>query len=235
MAFVLINKNTVGASHIPNEIRMGTHLQSNDVSTRSLYIAISYEVIQATGWNVERNLGGSRPGKMGGNSKTDRVFVRLGVNEGTGDDAGFLMLTENKERGYICGHDIRGNIAQTFTTNVSVSKLKHYVLNDITAEIYPEPVTFVVDEKTQSVLVQCPDWLRYNPLSVPQPVVQKPVAKEVVAPVAKPTFRKAEKPRAIASFDELAEKVSANPEVMDMLNRQERRTINKKMQQHLRR
>ena len=118
---------------------------------------------------------------------------------------------------------------------VSVTRFRHYVLNDTTQDIEPEAVEFTVDEEEHTILVQCPDWLRYNPLSVPAVAKPKPVPKEVVAPVAKPTFRKAEKPRAIASFDELAEKVSANPEVMDLLNRQERRTINKKMQQHLRR
>jgi len=193
------------------------------VPARSIYFAITRDVLAQVGWTltVDDDEGG------------DREWIQVAVNEGSEEDAGFLLLTEDKSKGYVFGTN-KGATGFSLAGSVSCSRFKHYVLNDTSIDIEPAAVEFTVDEKEHSILIQCPDWLRYNPLSVPAVAKPKPVAKEVVAPVAKPTFRKAEKPRAIASFDELAEKVSANPEVMDMLNRQERRTINKKMQQHLR-
>jgi hypothetical protein len=68
------------------------------------------------------------------------------------------------------------------TGGVSVTRFKHYVLNDTARDIEPAPVEFTVDEKEHTILIQCPDWLRYNPLSVP--VQPKPVVKEVVTPLA---------------------------------------------------
>ena len=224
MAFTQINKSSLGSHSNKNEIRMGSRRQSQSVPARSIYFAITRDVLAQVGWTltVDDDDGG------------DREWVQVAVNEGSEEDAGFLLLTEDKAKGYVFGTN-KGATGFSLAGSVSCTRFKHYVLNDTSIDIEPAAVEFTVDEKEHSILIQCPDWLRYNPLSVPAVAKPKPVPKEVVAPVAKPTFRKAEKPRAIASFDELAEKVSANPEVMDLLNRQERRTINKKMQQHLRR
>jgi len=227
MAFTQINKSSLGSHSNKNEIRMGSRRQSQSVPQRSIYFAITRDVVAQVGWELTVD-----------DDDGNREWIRVAVNEGSDEDAGFLLLTEDMNKGYVFGTN-KGATGFSLAGSVSCTRFKHYVLNDTTMDIEPAPVEFTVDEKEHSILIQCPDWLRYNPLSVPAVAKPKPVVKEVVAPVAKPTFPKGKaailEARRAASFDELAEKVSANPEVMELLNRQERRTINKKMQQHLRR
>ena len=222
MAFTQINKSSVGARSSVSEIRMGSRRQSNSNPARSIYFAVTRDVAARAGWEVISDTEGARE------------WIQVAVNEGSEEDAGFLLLTEDRAKGYIFGTN-KGQTGYALAGSVTVVRFKHYVLNDVEIDIEPAAVEFTVDEKEHSILIQCPDWLLYNPLSVPVPAKKV----EVAAPVANATFPKGKaailEARRAAPFDELAEKVSANPEVMDLLNRQERRTINKKMQQHLRR
>ena len=161
MAFVQINKSAQG-NPISNEIRMGSRLQSKTVPTRSIYFSISYDVAKRVGWEIS--------------SSTDsRTIIRMAVNEGTDEDAGFLLLSEDQQKGYILGASHIKLSEAALAGSVSVTRFKHYVLNDVTQDIEPESVEFTVDEKEHTILIQVPDWLRYNPQSVPQPELPPPV------------------------------------------------------------
>jgi len=217
MAFTQIAKSAMGAHANKHEIRMGSRFQSKSTSTRSIYFAITRAVVAQAGWTIDV-------------SGAERDIIQIAVNEGSEEDAGFLLLSEDTEKGYVFGTS-RGVVGNSMAGSVSVTRFRHYVLNDMSQEIEPAPVEFTVDEKEHTILVQCPDWLRYNPLSVPNK--PKPPVKEVVAPVAKPTFQSTRKAtEAEIAFDELmAEQVVDGT----ARNRQERRLLSKKVQQHLRR
>lgn len=156
MPFVTINKSRSGAS-IPSrsnpEVRMGSHLQTDKVA-RGIYISIASVIIEELGWEVtERGL---------------RRVVSVLVHEGVGSDAGFWLLSNgelNEARAYVLGGE-RGK-AHTFASGISVSRLAHYVLNDTSVPV--APVEFTVDAEAKTILVECPDWLRYNPQSYTPP------------------------------------------------------------------
>lgn len=172
MAFVKVNKSAMGSQSRQAEIRLGWHIQSEKNKTRSIYLSTSRDIVDQLGWKVE--VGPSREGTG------VRSTTRIAVHEGTGSDAGFLML-EYDEYGYALGSNKSDpkSIA-SFTVNISVTRLKHYAINDILIEKQPEPVEFTIDEKEGTILIQVPDWLRYNPQTVepepepePEPVVEK--------------------------------------------------------------
>jgi hypothetical protein len=164
MPFVKIIKSAIGARHNTiEEIRMGSRFQSAKQSSRSIYISLTRSVIERLGWKLTATE----------DSKDGRVYVTMAVNEGTVEDAGFWLLVED-EKGYVAGSGKGNTSGQSFGCGLSLTRLQHYVLNDTAQEMAPEPVEFTIDEKEHTVLVQCPDWLRYNPLSVPEPE-KKPV------------------------------------------------------------
>ncbi len=211
MAFVTVEKirsGAIGAAGVPC-VTMGAYLADGKAhKSKSVNLRITRSLVDIIGWPV------------------DGRTLFLAVREGTDADKGFLQIMPDPQG----RRTTQPTDGQGFSLSLAIASLKHYVLNE--CPVSSSVVQHMIDG--DALIIECPDWLRYNPLSVPQPV-----AKEVVAPVANATFPKGKaailEARRAASFDELAEKVSANPEVMDLLNRQERRTINKKMQQHLRR
>jgi len=85
-------------------------------------------------------------------------------------------------------------------------------VNDPLIEKSVQEVEFTVDEKDHTVLIQCPDWLRYNPQSVPQP---EPAPAKVETKDPRPT---------VVRLVEEAEE----PEPI-RLNREERRRLAKKV------
>jgi hypothetical protein len=89
-------------------------------------------------------------------------------------------------------------------TSITAAKLKHYVLNDDSVPV--DATEFTIDEKDQTILIQCPDWLRYNSLSYQEPEKPKPVVEE--KKLARPTLV-----------------VETKAKDVDKLNRQERRTV----------
>jgi len=216
MAFVTVEKlrsGAIGAAGIPC-VTMGAYLADGKAhKSRSVNFRITRLLVDLIGWPL------------------DERTLFLVVREGTDADKGFLQIMPDPQG----RRTTQPTDGQGFSLSLAVESFHHYVLNE--CPVSSGVVQHMIDG--DALIIECPDWFRYNPLSVPQPEKPKPVAEEVVAPVAKPTFPKGKatirEARRAASFDELAEKVSANPEVMDLLNRQERRTINKKMQQHLRR
>jgi len=170
MAFTQVVKGKTGirTNEVP-ELRMGSRLQSKTTLTRSIYFALTRPLIEQVGWQILKH-------------DAERESIRVAVNEGTAEDAGFLLLSEDLEKGYSFGTNV-GRQGQSMASGVSVSRFRHYVLNDVSHDIEPEAVEFTVDEDEHTILVQCPDWLRYNPLSVPQPEPVAPVVKETVAPL----------------------------------------------------
>ncbi len=194
MAFTQINKSSLGSHAVKNEIRMGSRRQSQSVPQRSIYFALTRDVIAQVGWTVT----------VDDDDGGDREWIQVAVNEGSEEDAGFLLLTEDKAKGYIFGTN-KGQTGFSLAGSVSCSRFKHYVLNDTSIDIEPGAVEFTVDEKAHAILIQCPDWLRYNPLSVPQQLHRPVVDRVVELPTHSP-----------------------------VMNRQERRTLGKKLQQQLR-
>lgn len=155
MAFIKVNKTMVGAassSHFRNRVpslRMASHLQSATMTSRAIAFYFSTPLIEQVGWPVEKQ-------------DDDRRRITVSINEGTGEDAGVLML-EHDPKGYVMA--VSKATARTYGLAVSAPRFKHYVLNETPCDI--TDVEFVVDEDAQQVMIQCPDWLRFDPTSVP--------------------------------------------------------------------
>jgi len=157
MAFVKVSKSAVGSKFSVPEIRMGSHLQSNKVN-RGIYFSISASVVEQAKWIL-----------VGTDSGT-REKANIDVLEGTGDDAGFLMLVQTSDgTGYSVGREKSKGMSVAFA--VSYARMKHYVLNELPIE--PHSVNFTI-EADNSILIECPDWLRYNPLSVKEEAPPSP-------------------------------------------------------------
>ena len=158
MAFTRVTKGSTGTSSSgrSEDVRMGAHLQSGPGTSRGVYFSIPQSVAIKAGWTLVDNA-------------NVRKGVHLVIDEGHGEDAGFLMLSEDP-RGYACGASREG--AYALAMSITAQRLRHYVLNDCPVET--EPVEFSVDPKAGTVLIQVPDWLRYNPLTAPQPEAPPP-------------------------------------------------------------
>ena len=157
MAFVKLNKAPGFHSRLisPYEIRMGAHLQSAVNKTRGVYFGITPRVVEDVGWTI---------------AETDtRKVLHVMLHEGVGEDAGFLMLVEDND-GYALGTVNKSG--KSFSMSIAMMKFKHYVLNEV--PVPPAPVEFTIDKEEKIILVQCPDWLRYNSLSYQEPEKPKP-------------------------------------------------------------
>lgn len=160
MAFVKVTKATgLGRATRTGQpiVRMGAHLHDGK-TPRSIYLSITPEAIDQVGWTVD-NVVSQRKTKDG--RVYDRAACRIALNEGVGEDAGFLMLSEDTERGYTIG-TTRG-IRTAFTVNIGIAGVKHYTFNELPMD--PKEVEFTIDPKDKTILIECPDWLRYNPES----------------------------------------------------------------------
>lgn len=162
MPFAKVERSFRSSAVDANTIRIGSHLASDKIS-KGIYISVGADVVKQAGWPVKPM------------SET-RQATTVAVLEGTGEDSGFLMLAYDEAQGYTLGSERTG--ARSFYTNVTASKLKHYVLNEVPCPV--GPVDFSIDEKAHTVLIQCPDWLRYNPESYQEP------EQEVVQPTRHP-------------------------------------------------
>lgn len=145
--------------HAPNayEIRMASHLHQGKDKPRGIYFSISEEVIRDLGWDTMPSV-----------VSPERKTCKIEIQEGVGKDAGFLLFTAPMDKlstPYLFG-TAKGS-SRAFITQVSITRIKHYVLNEVPA--LSTVVEFTIDEKERTILVQCPDWLRYNPLSYQEP------------------------------------------------------------------
>lgn len=151
MAFVKLPKGFKRVKTDELDVRMGSHRTKVG---RTLYLAISEGTVETLGWQVNRSESGKH-----------RRVVRIAINEGVGEDAGFLQITEDIDIGYTLGADHKN--AGSYATNLVATRLQHYLLND--DDVHVEKVEFSLDEKEKAILIQCPDWLRYNPQSYQEP------------------------------------------------------------------
>jgi hypothetical protein len=151
MPFTQIIKHARGktsGNHEPT-IRMSCSLNEGKEKPRALSISISLAAFTSVGFTAFAN---------------ENTKARISIEEGWGDDAGFLLLTPIPASDILGGYSCTatGKNSQMLQTSVPISKLIHYVPNEI--PIPHEEVEFTVQDN--SFLVQCPDWLRYNPQSV---------------------------------------------------------------------
>jgi hypothetical protein len=165
MAFVKVNKSPRGVNYGNDPvIRMGTHLQGTK-TPRSVYMSISLSVLDQLGWPYAPEEG-------------ERARCTIAVHEGTHEDAGFFMLVRDPSGYTFGGANSKEEARSALVTNIAVTKLRHYAVNDPVMEHPPENVEFTIDEKEGTILVQLPDWLRYNPASVPEPAPVKVEKKD---------------------------------------------------------
>ena len=148
MAFTSVNKSRMGGQGRTMEVRLGSRLQSGKGTTRQIYFSISGDVVQQVGW---KNIEGIE----------DRMAVEVGILEGSGDDAGFLLLTQEAERKYIFSGGGK-TTTRSITGSVVSKAFEFYELGYVLKDIQPESVEFTVDEKEHTILIQCPDWLVYR-------------------------------------------------------------------------
>lgn len=151
MAFVKLDKGMRRIREGMSEVRLGAYRGKQG---RVVYISVSHAAIEQAGWTIHE-----------GKTDTKRKSVNVMINEGVGEDAGFWLLSEDNEFGYVLGADHEKSGA--LVTSILVARFKHYLLNDEHISVHPVEAT--VDEKEHTILVQVPDWIRYNPQSYQEP------------------------------------------------------------------
>ena len=150
MAFVQLNKSRVVTASVQEPfVTMGTYLADGKAHKgRSISFRFTHPLILQLGWELK-----------------DRK-IGVGVNEGIGEDAGFLQLVNDEIHGYrgSQGSATRVREYQGVSISVTIERFKHYVLNEcpVSAHI----VNHMIDNNT--LIVECPDWFRFNPQSVPE-------------------------------------------------------------------
>ena len=151
MAFVRVDKSRQGGTHLAVPmVTMGTYLADGKKhKTKHIAFRISRPLLEQLGWAF------------------DGVSVNVTVNEGTDKDSGYLQLVpataDLHTRRLTLSHGGKGN--QGVSVSITADNFRHYVLNEcpVSADITPH----IVDGDT--LIIECPDWLRYNPQSVPEP------------------------------------------------------------------
>jgi hypothetical protein len=99
----------------------------------------------------------------------------LAVYEGVREDSGFIMIKPS-DQGYLASAGNKGSSVTPLRFSLIARRLQHYTLNDTKAD--SEVVPHMIDGN--SLILECPDWLRINPLS------GKPEAPVEVAPEPTP-------------------------------------------------
>lgn len=149
MAFVKIEKSRIGGAIRNNTVAvtMGSYLADGKVhKSKSVSFRLTGALIKQLGWIVEERR------------------IRISVLEGTDKDIGFIQLMPDPD-GYSASQKYE---SQGISVNVTAERFAHYVLNE--CPMPSRTVNHMIDEGT--LIVECPDWLRFNPLSVPD--VPKP-------------------------------------------------------------
>lgn len=224
MPFVKIAPKSRSSHNAGAAITIGCYLgegksTKGGASTRHVTIRIPYAIMQASGIPTE----GRR--------------ASIWVHEGTGTDAGFLMvvadvngytLTQNK--------NVDENNPNTgYAANIPLAKFNYYTPNEC-----PVGATMVEHDITaDGILIACPDWLRPNiekmeadglmPQPEPPP---KPVVTVAEVERAIPPTLRGKKNAATAALDALAViEEDDDPKTSELfkLNRQERRVLAKKV------
>lgn len=160
MAFVKVEKlHRGGYNGTVAIVTMGAYLADGKAhKSRSVNFRMTQPLIQQLGWvPVERKL-------------------IVAINEGIDVDKGFLQITLDPN-GRRISQTLEG---QGFSLSATIESFHHYVLNE--CPVPSATVSHVIDNG--ALIIECPDWLRYNPASVPQPEPkQVPLVAAPPAPV----------------------------------------------------
>lgn len=146
MAFVKIDK-AMRASAIDDMpvVTMGAYLADGKAHKgKSITFRITRALISQLGWEIVGDK------------------LRIGVFEGTDKDVGFLQLMPD-QHGYVASCE--AETKQGASISVTYDRFKHYVLNE--SPVPSHNVNHIVNGN--ALVVECPDWLRFNPQSVPKP------------------------------------------------------------------
>jgi hypothetical protein len=157
MAFTKVEKlRTGGYGIVEPQVTMGAYLADGKKhKSKQVNFRISRTLVMQLGWEPEDNK------------------LNILINEGSGSDKGFLqfMPDSSKDARRVT---IEPDSHQGISLNTTIESFKHYVLNE--CPVPSEVVTHVVDGN--ALIIECPDWLRYNPLTEPKPE-PKPETKVV--------------------------------------------------------
>lgn len=151
MAFVRVDKSRQGGTHLAMPIvTMGAYLADGKKhKTKHIGFRISRPLLIQLGW------------------KFDGVSVNVTVNEGTEKDSGYIQLVPTEPdlhtRRLSLSHGGKGN--QGVSISITADNFRHYVLND--CPVSSDVVPHMVDG--DALIIECPDWFRYNPQSVAEP------------------------------------------------------------------
>jgi hypothetical protein len=203
MPFIKLSKGTQERVTTPHEeeVRMGSHRTEGG---RTIYISVSDTLVAKLGWEIGRSERGA-----------GRKVVDVAVNEGVGNDAGFWLVSPDP-KGFRLG--TQAKLRGAYASNISYTKLRHYVLNDDDVSVHP--VDFTIE--SGALLLQVPDWLRYNPQSYQEP--EKP---KLTQPPTQPLPTKEDKKPARPTLSRSEDIDKINVEVVSdrelRLNREQRR------------
>lgn len=146
MAFVKVEKRSYAGNDEP-QVTMGAYLADGKKhKSKSVAFRVTQLLVRQLGWSVV----------------ADRY--KIAVLEGTGEDAGFIQLVQSDD-GYVAGFKDPDGTRQGIGINVTIERFKHYTLNE--CPVTSQPVNHIVEGNT--LIVECPDWLRFNPTSAPEP------------------------------------------------------------------
>lgn len=148
MAFTRVEKLRMGGHMAPEPIvTMGAHLaDGKKANSKGVAFRISRPLVTQLGWIPD-----------------DNGRLRIAINEGSGSDKGFLQLVPDPQGRYAT---MKSDSNQGVSLNSDIQSFKHYVLNECPVSAHAVP--HVIDG--DALIIECPDWLRHNPQSVPEPV-----------------------------------------------------------------
>lgn len=158
MTFVRVERSRKIIREFGAIVTLGLYLADGvKFKGRSVVFTLSRSVIATLGWEVVDNR------------------IRVAVYEGVGKDEGFLQV-QPFEEGYLASAGNKGNDDTPLRFSIVANRLQHYTLNDSQAN--SRAVQYAVDGN--SLLIECPEWLKFNPLTAPPE--PEPEPKPVVLP-----------------------------------------------------
>jgi hypothetical protein len=146
MAFTRVEKlRTGGHGAIMPQVTMGAYLADGKKhKSKQINFRVTRALINELGWEPDN----------------DKLYIA--INEGSGSDKGFLQLVPDKMGRRTT---VEADTNQGMAINATLDSFKHYVLNE--CPMPTEVVNHIVDGN--ALIIECPDWFRFNPLSEPQP------------------------------------------------------------------
>lgn len=152
MAFVKVEKRHVGGGApgtIEPQVRMGAYLADGKVHrSKSINFRFNYALIEKMKWPFDEKRG-----------------THLVVHEGIDADKGFLQIVPADANEQASRRMTLSEGKQGSAISLVIESFHHYVLNE--CPVASMIVSHVIDDS--ALIIECPDWFRYNPASVPQP------------------------------------------------------------------